>query len=121
MMKWLMLIGAVFSAGCSLIGIRTEEVPQYEVIHAEGVYEIREYPSYMIAETKVEGNYDEVVNEGFRRLAAYIFGNNLSRRSFQNELQIQPDSSEKMSMTDPVEVMKEERLFWSVSFVMPSQ
>ena len=76
-MKWLILIGAVFSAGCSLIGIRTEEVPQYEVIHAERVYEIREYPSYLIAETKVEGDYDEAVNKGFRRLAAYIFGNNL--------------------------------------------
>ena len=121
MMKWLMLLGAVFSVGCSLIGIRTEEVPHYEVIHAEGVYEIREYPSYLIAETKVEGDYDEAVNKGFRRLAAYIFGNNLSRRSFQNELQVQPDSSEKMSMTAPVEVMKEDRSFWSVCFVMPSQ
>ncbi len=107
--------------GQHAVFIRTEEVPQYEVIHAEGVYEIREYPSYLIAETKVEGDYDEAVNKGFRRLAAYIFGNNLSRRSFQNELQVQPDSSEKISMTAPVEVMKEDWTFWSVSFVMPSQ
>ena len=69
----------------------------------------------------MEWDYDEAVNEGFRRLAAHIFGNNLSRRNFQNELQVQPDSSKKMSMTAQVEVMKDDRSFWIVSFVMPSQ
>ena len=76
-MKWLILFGTVLSTGCSLIGIRTEEVPNYKVVHTEGAYEIREYKTYLIAETTVEGDYDEATNEGFRRLAGYILGKTL--------------------------------------------
>ncbi len=60
-MKWLILFGTVLSTGCSLIGIRNEEVPNYKVVHTEGAYEIREYETYLIAETTVEGDYDEAV------------------------------------------------------------
>ncbi len=59
-MKWLILFGTVLSTGCSLIGIRTEEVPNYKVVRTEGAYEIRAYNSYLIAETSVEGDYDRI-------------------------------------------------------------
>ena len=120
-MKWLILFGTVLSAGCSLIGIRNEEVPNYKVVHAEGAYEIREYTTYLIAETTVEGDYDEATNEGFRRLAGYIFGKNIARSQVREGLQAKKVSSEKMAMTAPVEMVKSQDSFWIISFVMPSE
>lgn len=120
-MKWLILFGTVLSTGCSLIGIRNEEVPNYKVVHTEGAYEIREYETYLIAETTVEGDYDEATNEGFRRLAGYIFGKNIARSQVREGLQAKKVSSEKMAMTAPVEMVKSQDSSWIISFVMPSE
>ena len=120
-MKWLILFGTVLSTGCSLIGIRNEEVPNYKVVHTEGAYEIREYKTYLIAETTVEGDYDFATNEGFRRLAGYIFGKNIARSQVREGLQAKKVSSEKMAMTAPVEMFKSQDSSWIISFVMPSE
>ena len=76
-MKWLILFGTVLSTGCSLIGIRNEEVPNYKVVHTEGAYEIREYETYLIAETTVEGDYDEAPMRVFEGWQGIFLGKTL--------------------------------------------
>lgn len=92
------------------------EEPRYEVVRAQGDFELRRYPPLLIAETWVSGDMDGASRKGFRLLADYIFGN--------NQL---PDSasSEKIAMTAPVTVEPQVASgaadHWRVHFVMPSQ
>lgn len=68
-------------AACSVVGIRTgTEQPRYEVVEriADGV-EIRRYPALLAAETTVPGTDGATARgQAFRRLAAFIFGDNRS-------------------------------------------
>ena len=53
------------------------ETTDYEVERAFEGFEIRHYPSRVVAETTVRGvDHEDALNEGFRRLAGYIFGDN---------------------------------------------
>lgn len=45
----------------------TEEA-KYSVIERDGDYELRQYEPHIVAETLVEGDFETVGNEGFRRL-----------------------------------------------------
>jgi hypothetical protein len=57
------------------------EEPSYSVLATEGNFELRRYSSHIVAETTVEGNFEAVGNEGFRRLADYIGGKNRKKES----------------------------------------
>ena len=52
------------------------EEPSYSVLKIEGDFELRKYSSYIVAETYVEGDFEKVGSDGFRRLADYIGGKN---------------------------------------------
>ncbi|MGA0930542.1 MAG: heme-binding protein, partial [bacterium] len=74
-----LMINLILSA-CSVVGVRALEEPAYQTQLQEGNFEIREYASYLVAEVFMEGeDFDEASGDGFRILADYIFGNNLSR------------------------------------------
>lgn len=94
-------------------GIRLEEEPEFEILRAEDEdgLEIRRYLSTVQAQTFVETvSRDEAVDEGFRRLAGYIFGKNHEAR--------------EMSMTTPVlqtQIQQSEKTGWLVSFILPSE
>lgn len=77
------------------------EEPEYEVIQQTDDYEIREYASYLVAETRISGDFDRTGNAAFQRLAGYIFGNN--RRATRND----SDDSESVSMNMTVPVTRE--------------
>ena len=82
------------------------EKQKYRVVHSEERFEIRFYPSSILATVRSDAKtYRELAYPGFRKLAGYIFGSN--------------ESDTKISMTSPVhmEFSKEES---SMSFVMPS-
>ena len=103
------LIGA---CGATFGGIGEEnamalEQPKYTVIREEGDFELRSYEPYIVAETTVEGAWNEVGNEAFRRLAGYIFGGNRKRTSPSPgaSASAEPQSqelSQKIAMTAPV-------------------
>ena len=79
--------------------------PAYTVESRDGDFEVRAYAPRVVAETAVDGSWDAVGNEGFRRLAGYIFGGNTTRA--------------KIAMTAPVG-QRAEGGAWVVSFTMPA-
>ena len=66
----------------SWLPVRNIEEPKYEVVSQAEGYEIREYESYVIAETTVGGakNRADAASKGFPIVAGYIFGDNTSQK-----------------------------------------
>ena len=96
------------------------EEPSYNVLETEGNFELRKYSSYIVAETYVEGDFEAVGSEGFRRLAAYIGGKNQKKESISMTAPVsQRAVSEKIAMTAPVSQARENGK-WRIAFVMPS-
>jgi hypothetical protein len=81
------------------------EQPEYALEgKVEGV-ELRRYRERVVAETTVEGpSWDGALNEGFRRLAGYIFGANDGKRKIAMTTPVNAARSrpEKIAMTTPV-------------------
>ena len=50
------------------------EEPQYSVIEKSDLFELRAYAPFILAEVQVEGDLDSASSQGFRLIAAYIFG-----------------------------------------------
>lgn len=80
------------------------EKQKYSVVRSEKEYEIRFYPSALLATVYSDARkYRELAYPGFRKLAGYIFGGN--------------ESETKIAMTSPVHMDMNTS---SMSFVMPS-
>lgn len=75
----------------------TEE-PVFERLQQVGDKEIRRYHAVIVAETVVGGDMSAASSAGFRQIADYIFGNNISVRGAA------ANSSEKIAMTAPVSI-----------------
>ena len=71
---------------------RTEQI-QYSVLESKDEYEVRLYPSHIVAQATVEGSYQTALTTGFRIVAGYIFGGNTKK--------------ERIAMTAPVMEQKE--------------
>jgi len=97
------------------------ENSEYKILETENGFEIREYPPQVVAETLVEGEFDDAGNQGFRRLFGYISGNNRSGPSIEMTAPVtQEGSSKKIAMTAPVGQMKTGDS-WRITFIMPSK
>ena len=59
-----------------LIGVKVMaiEEPKFEVVKTYPEFELRRYQPFLVAETEVTGEFDDVGNQAFRILSAYIFG-----------------------------------------------
>lgn len=83
------------------------ETPKFTLLKKIDNVEIRQYPTMILAQTKLKsGRYDGNEDNGFRTVAGYIFGGN--------------QSQQKIAMTAPV-IMNMSDSNASMSFVMPSQ
>ena len=71
------------------------EEPAFRVQLRDGPFEVRDYPSLVVAEVVVSGDQRHAANQGFRMLASYIFGGNARR--------------EKIAMTAPVTLLPTDR------------
>jgi len=105
-MKTLTLVVAViFAVSIALFAVsRTMayEEPAYEVVDEREGYELRRYDSYVVAETEVEGGFEDAGNEAFRRLFGYISGNNRRAEKMEMTVPVTSAPSEKIAMTVPV-------------------
>lgn len=104
-------------------GSRVEQA-DYTVLKKMNGYEIREYPSHIVAQTTVGGSYDESMRNGFSIIAGYIFGGNMKKESIAMTAPViaqegeSGTAGEKIAMTAPV-VAESERSSHVISFGMP--
>jgi hypothetical protein len=110
-----------------LVGIRAgTEQPPYEVVGRIGDAEIRRYAPQIAAEAVVEGPVETARNEGFRRVAGYIFGDNTAKASVAMTAPVvqgrEPSGgSQSIAMTSPVVQQPAGGESWSIQFIMPSK
>lgn len=108
-------------AAWSYFSVRGIEQPEYKVLEVNEMYEIRYYESMIVAETFIEEeDYSESLNEGFRRIANYIFGGNKKKEPIAMTAPVTEEVSERIAMTAPVTEEKESEKLRKVAFVMPS-
>ena len=94
--------------------------PKYKIESKNDHYEIRSYEPTIVAETLVEGNFDDAGNLAFRILADYIFGKNKTKQKIDMTAPVaQQEISEKIAMTAPVSQTKDPRGHL-VQFTMPA-
>lgn len=92
----------------------------YRAIERDGCFELRRIAPHVVAETVVDGDFESVGSEGFRRLVAYIGGDNRTRAEISMTAPVvQSPTSEKISMTAPVAQQKVGGAY-RIEFVMPS-
>lgn len=99
------------------------ETPKHELVKRYQDFEVRAYPSYVVAETEVEGAQDDVGNEAFSRLAGYIFGNNHGSKKLAMTAPVTQARAEgtKLAMTAPVTQVSTGARTWRVQFMMPAE
>ena len=121
-----LLITSLALTLCFALPLITEETmaiekAKYSVLEKEGNFELRKYEPYIVAETIVEGDFDEVGNEGFRRLFDYISGKNRKRQKISMTAPVsQEPESEKISMTAPVNQVRVGEKY-RIAFLMPAK
>ena len=107
----------------SLIGgtAMAVEEPEFITLKKEGEFALREYAPVVVAQTTVEGAFEDVSNQGFRLLAGYIFGGNQGSKkiSMTAPVGVANTDGEKIKMTAPVGVEKSDSKSWRVTFTMP--
>lgn len=96
------------------------EQPDYKLITSKENIEIRDYAPLILAQVEVSGERKQAINEGFKILADYIFGNNTTNQKMEMKAEVTNEISEKMAMTTPV--LQEQHMDkWKVRFVMPKK
>lgn len=118
-----MLSKALFVVSVGLLGVTTvaAEEPKHTVLKKDKDFEVRRYEPFIVAETTVEGlDHDEASNEGFRRLAGYIFGGNTVRQKIEMTAPVTTERSQKIEMTVPVTSERKAGSF-RVTFMMPTE
>ena len=108
--------------------VMATEEPKFSIIEKSEPFELRAYAPQLIAEVKVEGDLDTASSQGFRLIAAFIFGQNQvsEKISMTAPVAIETAQRTKIAMTVPVgiEASKESATGvnqWLFSFVMPSE
>ncbi|HSP80058.1 MAG TPA: heme-binding protein [Myxococcaceae bacterium] len=127
--KWVVGPAAILAllwAGRRVLVASHVEEPAYRVLGEQGGLELREYEPTIVAVTEVEGGFRESLEEGFRRLAGYIFGGNRPGEDISMTapvaMQRHPSEGEgeRIAMTAPVSARREGQS-WRITFVMPAE
>jgi hypothetical protein len=118
---WIALgVGAVVLAAGVFSQMRRVEEPKFMLVEQSGAFELRDYPPLLVAEATVKGERAVAINQGFRVIADYIFGNNIAAEKVAMTAPVTQQSSEAVAMTAPV-TQQAVGDSWTVRFVMPSQ
>jgi hypothetical protein len=110
-------------SGCSVFGIHSEKEARYTILDQQGDFELREYQPLVLAQTSFEGQLDDDSGEAFRRLFAYISGENEGELSISMTAPVlagerNETKGKSIAMTAPV-IAGEKTLGWTFAFVLP--
>jgi hypothetical protein len=99
----------------------TKEQP-FEVVQRYDDFELRRYPSHVVAEVSAHLPFDQAGNAAFRSLFGYITGQNRSQTSVAMTAPVVPSSNtaEKVAMTAPVIQHGSDEGGYTVAFVLPA-
>jgi hypothetical protein len=100
----------------------TEEQP-FEVIRRYDGFELRRYPSHVVAEVTVDKPFEDAGSAAFRYLFGYITGQNRSRTSVAMTAPVTQSAEppEKVAMTAPVIQRGDQKGGgYVIAFVMPA-
>lgn len=118
---FLLLMTSIFTIPLITGDAMAIERAKYTVVEREDNFELRQYEPHLVAETIVEGDFDEVGNEGFRRLFDYISGKNRKQQSISMTAPVSQEAdSEKISMTAPVNQVRVGGKY-RITFLMPAK
>ena len=98
-----------------------EEQP-FEVVQRFDQFELRRYPSHVVAEVNTRLPFDQAGNAAFRALFGYITGQNRSRTSVAMTVPVvqSAGTAEKVPMTAPVTQHGTDEGGYTVAFVLPA-
>ena len=126
-MRVLVFLTSILIASAAMA---TEE-PKFTLLEKSEPFELRAYAPLIVAEVKVNGDLDAASNQGFRLIAAYIFGKNQVSEKISMTAPVGIESSDqnksaKIAMTAPVGIESSKSSEnagnqWTVSFVMPAE
>lgn len=108
--KTLLIVALLIPLALFAVALMSLDEPEYEVIEQTDAFELRAYKPFLVAETRVDGDFDEAGSHAFRSLVSYIQGDNQGGRN--------------LPMTAPV---NQQRVTdgnddtWLVQFVMPKE
>ncbi|MRR54001.1 MAG: heme-binding protein [Deltaproteobacteria bacterium] len=100
---------------------RSIDMPSYTVIERKPDYEIRQYESFIVAETNRQGPPSESMASGFNELFKYISGENVSQSKIKMTapvIRYSEGKGQKIPMTAPVLKQGLEGA-GTIAFVMP--
>jgi len=99
----------------------SEEQP-FDVVGRYDGFELRRYPSHVVAEVTVQLPFEQAGNKAFGSLFGYISGQNRSRTSVPMTAPVvqSAGSSQKVAMTAPVIQHKTDEGGYAVAFVLPA-
>lgn len=126
-MRALFFLTSLFIMG----NVMATEEPKYSLLEKSESFELRSYAPQIIAQVKVTGDMDAASSQGFRLIAAYIFGQNQVNQTIAMtapvgiEMNTQAQNA-KIAMTAPVGIQADKESQagaqqWTVSFVMPAE
>jgi hypothetical protein len=123
MILWAFVSAAVVAVIAAAIAgpiMSRVEQPEYQVTSSEGSIESREYGPMIAAEVEVKGERKAAINEGFRLIAAYIFGANTPNAKIAMTSPVQQQGKQSIAMTAPVTQQARDGV-WTVRFIMPKR
>jgi SOUL heme-binding protein len=117
-MWWIAAAAVVVAVIAWGLVVSNVEHAKYEVVESHGDFQIRDYAPMIVAETETFGERKEAINQGFRVIADYIFGNNSGKQNVAMTAPVIQQPEEKIAMTAPV-TQEGGNGRWTVRFVMP--
>jgi hypothetical protein len=108
--KTLFIVAMLIPLALFAVAVMSLDEPEFEVIEQTDAFELRAYKPFVVAETRVDGDFDEVGSRAFRSLVSYIQGDNQGGRN--------------LPMTAPVNQQRvggDSEVTWLFQFVMPKE
>ena len=103
---FLVIFGAWALTSINLARAARVKEPPFTVVGSYNGFELRNYGVLLMASTPLDGQEGRNMDQGFRRLAGYIFGGN--------------SEAQQIAMTAPV-IREGGQGSWHLSFVMPAE